>query len=945
MSLKNTTFATPSDSGDGKNVSFKTYPVLFAGAGPGSEDLITLRGDNALRQADFVLYAGSLVNPKLLTHCRPECKLIDSSRLTLDEQMSLLLPAWKRGLHCVRLHSGDPSLYGAIREQIRVLRKAQVPFEIIPGVSAVFAAAAALGTELTLPGISQSLVLTRSEGRTPLPRGQQPAVFAKTGATLAFYLSAAHFDELTKQLLEKGNLAPDTPTAVVSRATWQDECIIKAPLANIAAEVSRKGFRRQALLLVGQALNEEAEVPSSRLYSSTFSHGYRDAGGKNFHGAVALWTFSQSGVIRARDIAAALGKKQSKIFFPQPGMPELVRSQWTHFDGHVFIGACGIAVRLCAPLLRNKAIDPAVVCIDAEGRFTVSLAAGHLGGANRLCRRIAAITGGEAVISTGTDGNGIIAFDEAAAIEGARIIDTQAVLACNSAILAGRDVTFYGPQSIFQRYWQDVQCIHFGGSVPDNGNKKSTTKKSLKLNHDIKASEDAPIVYWDTTPLLPRSMGSHNVLVISSKTFVLGVGCRQGTSAEAMLREAMSFLCRHSITKEQLAACATLDIKRDEPAVTALARKLGVPVHYYTAQALADVPGCHYSPFVAMHTGTGSVCEAACLLCAGSNDRIGLLAEKEKADGSMTFALARIPHGHWCAETKNFENHGSLYPPCVSTSASGVCPPPGGICVAGLGSCKSESITPQVRAALAAADTIVGYEPYLKKISELIIGKIIITSGMRTEVERCTIALEAAMKGNSVCVVSSGDAGILAMAGLLYELKFSNPRFAGISVQVLPGVTAASLAAARLGAPLQNGFSLISLSDLLVPQNEIRANLAAAAEGNLPVTLYNPAGKKRRAMLAEALDLFSKKRGATTPCALVRHAGQDNEAVWLGLLKDFPKEDVDMSTIVLIGGLRTKIVNGVLFEARGYADKYSIRQEKTESTGPLLGSNKDGDLL
>lgn len=199
-----------------------------------------------------------------------------------------------------------------------------------------------------------------------------------------------------------------------------------------------------------------------------------------------------------------------------------------------------------------------------------------------------------------------------------------------------------------------------------------------------------------------------------------------------------------------------------------------------------------------------------------------------------------------------------------------------------------------------------------------------IQTGMMGEVPRCMAALEAALAGENVCMVCSGDPGILAMAGLLYELRKENERFSTVGIDVLPGITAANISASALGAPLQNGFCLLSLSDLLVPAEEIRANLEQGAGTALPVVLYNPAGRKRRHLLEEALNIFRNKRGGQTLCAYVKHAGRPAQQKWVGTLDEFPLEDVDMSTLVLLGGPRTIRDGDVLFERRGYADKYGI---------------------
>ena len=207
--------------------------VEFVGAGPGAEDLITVRGLRALEQADLVVYAGSLVNPAHLKACKANCTCLDSASMNLGEQIEDMSDAALAGKRVVRLHTGDPAMYGAINEQIRGLAQKGVAASIIPGVSSVFAAAAALGCELTSPDVSQSVVLTRTPGRTPMPQGEDAAAFARTGAMLVFFLSTGKVGELMRHLMEQGGLAEDTPAAIVYRASWPDERILRGTVGDI----------------------------------------------------------------------------------------------------------------------------------------------------------------------------------------------------------------------------------------------------------------------------------------------------------------------------------------------------------------------------------------------------------------------------------------------------------------------------------------------------------------------------------------------------------------------------------------------------------------------------------------------------------------------------------------------------------------------------------------
>ncbi len=656
--------------------------VEIVGAGPGAEDLITVRGLRALQQADLVVHAGSLVAPALLRHCRPDCLCRDSASMDLAEQVAVMSEAALAGKRVVRLHTGDPALYGAIDEQIRALAERGITVRITPGVSSVFAAAAALGCELTGPETAQSVVLTRTPGRTPMPAGEQAAAFARTGATLVFFLSTGKVAGLMAELQDAGGLAPDTPAAAVYRASWPDEQVVRGTVADLARKVDEAGFRRQALILVGRALAAPKAV--SRLYDGAFSHGYRNnLPDEAFHGTCALYAASPAGLVQARTLAAALaqGGAPAPVIFascpaddrqpaPQPvaGMAAALAGALPRFDAHIILGT----PRQVLPLLPAAAGDAVVICCAESGRHAVCLLDGPHHAGDRLTRRVARITGGLAI----------------------------------------------------------------------------------------------------TGPM--------------------------------------------------------------------------------------------------------------------------------KNEGSTPAAAS----------------------PAAATAPAASSPRRGEVLVVGLGSGDPAQLTPEVDAALRRCDTVAGYSRYVDFIRDRIRGKRLIETGMKGEVERCRDALAAAAAGATVCMVCSGDPGILAMAGLLFELRAREQAFSALPIRVLPGITAASTAAAALGAPLQNGFSLVSLSDLLVPADEVRRNLRAVAQSALPVTLYNPAGRKRRRLLAEALEIFREARGGDILCAFVRHAGRPEETRWIGRLADLPADDVDMSTLVLIGSARTVTDQGALFEARGYAEKY-----------------------
>ncbi len=252
------------------------WPVLFVGAGPGDPELITVAGRNALAQADLVVYAGSLVSTEMLSWCPPGARAVDSAGLHLKQIVEHMVSGQRAGLKVVRLHTGDPSLYGALREQLLRLDQEGVPWRIIPGVSAAFAAAAALGLEYTLPELTQTLILTRAAGRTPVPAKEDLAALASHGASLAIYLSAGQGEAVSAALSQ--TFGPDAPVAIAQRVSWPDQAFHWTTAAQLPQALERAGVKRQALILAGPAVAALAlgqDSAASKLYAAGFSHGFR----------------------------------------------------------------------------------------------------------------------------------------------------------------------------------------------------------------------------------------------------------------------------------------------------------------------------------------------------------------------------------------------------------------------------------------------------------------------------------------------------------------------------------------------------------------------------------------------------------------------------------------------------------------------------------------------
>jgi len=252
--------------------------LYFIGAGPGDKELITVKGSKLLAAADCIIYAGSLINRELLAYAKEGCGLYDSAKMTLEDVIEIVLENEKRDLITARLHTGDPSLYGAIREQIDLLTAKGVKYEIVPGVSSFAGAAAVLGAEYTLPGVSQTVILTRMEGRTPVPDRERITELARIRASMAIFLSSGMLPELSLNLME-GGYPGNTPAALVYKATWPDEKIIRTTIEGLPEAGAAHGVSKTALILVGDFLGGEYE--RSNLYNPGFTHGYRT--GKKSH--------------------------------------------------------------------------------------------------------------------------------------------------------------------------------------------------------------------------------------------------------------------------------------------------------------------------------------------------------------------------------------------------------------------------------------------------------------------------------------------------------------------------------------------------------------------------------------------------------------------------------------------------------------------------------------
>ncbi|MDR0931697.1 MAG: precorrin-4 C(11)-methyltransferase [Victivallales bacterium] len=594
--------------------------ITFVGAGPGAIDLITLRGVSALEEAEIVVYAGSLVNEKLLERAQTT-QLVNSAKLTLSEVITCMAEGFRAGKRVVRLHTGDPAIYGAVAEQYRELDRLGIPYEVVPGVSSAFAAAAALKVELTMPEVSQSVIFSRVGGRTTIPESEELEHLAACGTTLCLYLSVGEMISLVQKLRATG-MNTDTPVAVVYRASWENEKIVRGTLKDIAEKVEKANIHRQAMIIIGRVLDRAGE--NSKLYCDTFPTAFREADKPlEFSGKVAIFALTRIGTLKAAEIApglqdaqivlpqkyANLVPAQRLICYPDGGFAKAFKECWGQYDGLIMVCAAGIAIRHMAKLIDKKSVDPAIVVCDTEGNYALSLLSGHLGGANRLAKIVAKITNGKPVITTATDSQNIMALDELAARFHYRIDSMEKLKKISSAILDGKSFELSMSQELFERYYAD--------------------------NPQFKLIADTP-------DITVKAVDSELILHLYRRNYTLGIGCRRGVSAEAIDSAINEVLSQNLIAPDLIIALGTAELKRDEPGLLEFAQQRSLSLHFFSAEELNCIEVPNPSKVATLRLGIHSVAEAAALLSAGPGAK---LIVPKTAKGAVTVAVAEVANG------------------------------------------------------------------------------------------------------------------------------------------------------------------------------------------------------------------------------------------------------------------------------------------------------------
>jgi len=559
-------------------------------------------------------------------------------------------------------------------------------------------------------------------------------------------------------------------------------------------------------------------------------------------------------------------------------LPKHLASIWGTDKAFIFCLATGAVVRLIAPLLQDKSTDPAVVVIDAEGRYVISLCSGHQGKADLLAQLIAHQIGATAIITGAAHSLSLPGIDtlgvpfEWSRGEG----DWTGVMAA-----VARQETVQVIQEVGSILWQEglpeKHSLHYG--FPDS-TEEITPKASIWISvtkRKFASQSDFPEVQWHP------------------KMLWIGIGCERGTSKQ-LIEKAIDETCQtYHLATEAIAGLASIDLKADEPGILAVCRDRNLPFRTFSAAQLAAVKVPTPSEVVQQEVGTPSVAEAAAILA----DHNILLVPKQifkSADqlGAATVAIAQ-------STTEYLGRTGKLY-------------------LVGIGPGNLDQITPAAKTAITEADVVIGYLLYIDLIKHLQRpGQIIESLPITQEKERAQRAIKLAQWGLTVAVVSSGDSGIYGMAGLvLEELQARNWDGKTPQVQLFPGISALQSAASRVGAPLMHDFCAISLSDLLTPWEVIKQRLEAAASGDFITTIYNPRSQKRTQQIAIAQEIFSQHRQPDTPVAIVRAAYREDEQVILTTLDKMLESPIDMLTTIIIGNKATRNYAGWMITPRGY---------------------------
>ncbi len=626
--------------------------VHFIGAGPGAPDLITMRGATVLSESPVVIYAGSLVNPEILKHASPDADVYNSASMDLEEIIEVMVNTTKEGNDIARVHTGDPALYGAIQEQISELKQRDIEYKIVPGVTSLFAAAATLGRELTQPELAQTVIVSRIEGRTPVPGTESLASLAAHQASLALYLSVGSIERVVGELA--AGYPMDTPAAVVYRASWPDEKIVEGTLADIAHKVKVAGITKTALILVGRFL--QAEGRKSKLYDPAFTHEYRD--GKRSSATdevaetpvvtepttaeVAVAALTEKGVEAAVKVADALRSmgRSASVYAPASrhdrddvehlaGTSDLPLLLKEH-QALVAVMALGVVIRTVGPELRDKRTDGAVIVADEALANVISVAGGHIGGANQLTTELAEAIGANPVITTASDTRDVPAVDLVLRDLGLTVDDHTSLTTLAADLLAGKPLDIYTDRPVDAGLLLDALDPSVSNIAPLPEHAGDQLAEETDNN-------SADILVTDST----WHMGTPERTVVRPRSIVAGVGCKKGATRSEVLTAIRDCFAEAEVSVGSLSMISSIDIKSDEPGILEAARELGVDTEFVTSADIESVSDKFTASEAVMErVGVGGVAEPSALLVSSGELIVG-----KTIYGPVTVALARRPDG------------------------------------------------------------------------------------------------------------------------------------------------------------------------------------------------------------------------------------------------------------------------------------------------------------
>lgn len=559
---------------------------------------------------------------------------------------------------------------------------------------------------------------------------------------------------------------------------------------------------------------------------------------------------------------------------------------WPHYKGFIFGLATGAVVRLIAPLLGHKTSDPAVIVVDEAGNYVISLCSGHQGGADQLTRLLALQLRATPVITGAAAAANLAGIDTLGQPFGWRrgLGDWTQV---SATVAQGKTVAII--QEAGSTLWQD--------NLPPGHPLAFETLETV--------AETAQAVIWISAQ--EHSLEKQPTVQWHPRVLWVGIGCERGTS-KALIESGIEQVFQiHQLAQAAIAGVASLDLKADEPGLLQLCQEQNWPLHCYPAAVLKTITVPTPSAVVAAEVGTSSVAEAAAIQAARECSGPGTA----EAD----------PHLRVAKQIFRSDQSGAVTV-AVAQAAEEFTGRTGGLFLVGTGPGQLDQITPAAQTAISQADVVIGYSLYIDLLKPLLRpGQIIQPSMITQERQRAQRAIALARWGLTVAVVSSGDAGIYGMAGLvLEELQAQGWDGQIPGVEVFPGVSALQAAAARVGAPMMHDFCAISLSNLLTPWPVIEQRLIAAAQADFVTALYNPRSQARQSQILKAQAIFLAHRPPTTPVAVVRSAYRPEEQIVLTTLEKLQEAAIDMLTIVLIGNQSTRQLSHWLITPRGYLE-------------------------